>query len=307
MATSLEQSGVEQSRSPTPGKPRELEDGLNRLIYHPLSRRLARTLVPTPVSPNMVSVAGGLLVVAAGVAYVQVGWPAGVVLGLALHLLWHVVDGADGDLARMTGRASANGELVDGLCDYGGHFALYLMLAASLDDTLGGWAWVLAVAAGVSRAFQSNHAESGRRTYLNWAYGVPWMRSSHDDGGEAFRRGSAVARLFGGLAALYVRAAAATGPATERANAVVDTVGADRGELRGYVRTAARRTLPLQAALGANPRTLLLGASMALGSPLWFFLVEVTVLNLLLGVSIVRQEAMAGRLIARFGGNGSNA
>ena len=38
------------------GRPRELQDPLNFYFYHPLARRLARLLVPTPVSPNMVSV-----------------------------------------------------------------------------------------------------------------------------------------------------------------------------------------------------------------------------------------------------------
>jgi phosphatidylglycerophosphate synthase len=37
-----------------------------------------------------------------------------------LHMGWHVLDGADGDLARMTGRASPQGELFDGICDYVG-------------------------------------------------------------------------------------------------------------------------------------------------------------------------------------------
>ena len=37
-------------------RPRELQDPLNFYFYHPLARRLARLLVPTPVSPNMVSV-----------------------------------------------------------------------------------------------------------------------------------------------------------------------------------------------------------------------------------------------------------
>lgn len=300
MATMIE-SRHQNGTAPPAGKPRELEDPLNRLVYHPLSRRVAAALVPTMVTPNMVSVAGGLLIAAAGLAYTTVGWPAGVVIGLTLHLLWHVVDGADGDLARMTGRASATGELVDGLCDYGGHAALYVMLAAALDDRLGGWAWLLAVGAGVLRAVQSNHAESGRRTYLDWAYGVPWIRSTQ---GEALGRVSRVARLFGGLATFYLRANAATGPATERANDVVDRVRADPRRLRAlrrFVRIAGRRTLPPQAVLGANPRTLLLGVSMATGSPVWFFLTELTVLNLVLAISITRQERVARRLIARFG------
>ena len=121
---------------------------LNRTIYHPAARRLATWLAPTPVTPNMVSVAGAVMVIAAGIFYTLVGGATGIAFGFALHLAWHVVDGADGDLARMTGRASPIGEVVDGLCDYGGHVVLYLLLAGLLDNVIGGWAWALAVAAG---------------------------------------------------------------------------------------------------------------------------------------------------------------
>ena len=144
-------------------RPRELEDGLNFHVYHPLSGRLARALVPTGVSPNAVSVLGGLLICAAAYFYTQVAWPAGALIGFACHLLWHVVDGADGDLARMTGKASPTGEIIDGICDYAGHVVLYVALAAMLAESIGGWAWAWGWAAGLSHVVQTNHAESQRR------------------------------------------------------------------------------------------------------------------------------------------------
>src|SRR5690606_30901139 len=99
--------------------------------------------------------AGGLLVVGAGVVYAQPGWPLTVAIGLALHLLWHVVDGADGDLARLTGRSSPRGELVDGICDYTSHAVLYLILGSLLHEQIGAVAWVLAVGAGLCRSLQA--------------------------------------------------------------------------------------------------------------------------------------------------------
>ena len=74
---------------------------------------------PTPVPANAVSVFSAVALIGAAL------WPirprAGreaCLLGFRLMLLWHVIDGADGDLARMKGTASATGELVDGVCDY---------------------------------------------------------------------------------------------------------------------------------------------------------------------------------------------
>ena len=64
-------------------------------IYHPLAARLARRLAPTPITPDMVSASGALAIMLAALAYAQAGWPWGAALGLALHMGWHVLDGAD--------------------------------------------------------------------------------------------------------------------------------------------------------------------------------------------------------------------
>src|SRR3954463_9278032 len=125
--------------SPPPkrtGRPPEMDDWLNARIFHPLAQRLARLLVPTPLTPNMVSVAGGLAIVAAALLYTRLEWPLSVALGVLAHASWHVLDGADGDLARMPGRSSPLGEMIDGVCDYFGHIVLYVLLAA-YGDRLG--------------------------------------------------------------------------------------------------------------------------------------------------------------------------
>ena len=287
-------------RAPPPsGKPRELEDFLNRRVFHPLSRRLAAALAPTFVTPNMVSVSGALLVVAAGALYSfgDAGWA--VALAFGLHMLWHVVDGADGTLARMTGRASPFGEMVDGACDYLSHALIYLFLAMHLDDWIGAWAYVLGWASGLSRVAQANHAESQRRIYMWRAYGVPWLRQAHDSNHEVFRRKGVLA----GLTRAYMWLAAVLSPASPALDRAAERAMRDpaaRRRLTRLCRRASREPLSLQALLGANPRTLLLGLSMAVGSPLWFFLAETTLLNLLLVWSIRRQKRCNDTLALRF-------
>ena len=162
-------------------RPRETQDPLNLYLYHPLAARLARLLLPTGIPANAVSVLSLFALIGAAYAYTELHWPIGVLVGFGLMLLWHVIDGADGDLARMKGTASATGELVDGVCDYLGNVILYFAFAFLLDDTLGGWAWVLAWSAGGSHILQTNHAETQRRLYLWRAYGVPWLRNARGE------------------------------------------------------------------------------------------------------------------------------
>lgn len=298
MATKADGSGKTMGKAADearPGKPRELEDFLNRRVFHPLSRRLAVALVPTFVTPNMVSVAGAALVIAAGLFYAGLSglsFTAAVAIGFTLHMLWHVVDGADGDLARMTGRASPFGEMVDGVCDYASHALLYLLLATFLDDQIGLWAYPLGLASGLSRVAQANHAESQRRIYLWRAYGVPWMQQARASDDELFRRRGGVG-LLARLTAAYMWLADRLSPASAELDRAAERAVRDpamRRRLTRLCKCASRRPLFLQALLGANPRTVLLGISMALGSPLFFFLAETTVMNLLLAASVRRQR-----------------
>jgi CDP-alcohol phosphatidyltransferase-like enzyme len=287
--------GLVQSRS----RPRELEDPLNLFVYHPLAARLARLLVPTGLSPNAVSVGSLLALIAATWAFVSLPWPVNALAGLAFMALWHVVDGADGDLARMTGRASATGELVDGVCDYAGNVIMYFAFAFWLDDTLGGWAWALAWGAGGSHIVQTNHAETQRRLYLWRAYGVPWLRTAAAAGDAVFRKESWFTRWFGFWGAGYVwlsnRMSPAANPIDE---ALAKADPREAGRIRALVRAGARISILLEKALGGNPKTLIIAASIALGSPVYYFLTTIVVLNLILLVSIVHHKRVERRLAA---------
>ncbi len=285
-------------------RPPELQDGLNRYLYHPLASRLARLLAATPVTPNAVSVLGLLLMWAAVWAYVGLGWPEGALLGFLLHAAWHVTDGADGDLARLKGMSSATGELVDGVCDYAGHTVMYFAFAFLLDDSIGVWAWVLAVAAGASHIAQTNHAETERRTYLWWAYGVPWLKHARDRHDEVFQEGNWFSATFGWMARDYLRLGNALVPSAAIDAAVAAAADDPRRtrRIRRLARGVSRRSLTFQKALGANPKTVLIGLSMLLGSPLWFFLAEIFLLNLLLVLSVRHHNACNRRLAKALGG-----
>jgi len=290
-----------------PRRPREMQDALNHYLYHPLAWQLARQLARTPITPNVVSVIGGLMVVAAGFAYWGLTWPVGPVLGMMLHMTWHVVDGADGDLARVTGKSSPLGEMVDGICDYASHIVLYVLLALILTRAIGpGWAWFWTLAAGFSHVVQSNHVEVQRRFYQYWTYGVPWLH--HAKGAQAGlftdRRGGA--RVLQAIATAYLRLASGMSPQALRIDAAVTEAmsgaSADTGRLkaiRAEVQAEQRPLLGLLKLLGPNPRAIVLGLSMLAGSPLYYFFYQTVFLNALLAISVVLHNRAARRTAAR--------
>ncbi len=291
-----------------PPRARELQDPLNYYLYHPLAWQLARLLAKTPLTPNMVSVIGALFVVGAAISYTLPGWPLTAAIGLALHMSWHVIDGADGDLARLTGRASPVGELVDGVCDYTSHIVLYLVLGWLLAGAIGASAYWWMLGAGISHIIQSNHVEVQRRSYQWWVYGTPWLRNSHAQAGSTTARG-----FLGAIVSGYLRLASGMTPHALRIDAAVLAAqgNPDRlAEIRAAVAAEAPPLLRMCKLLGPNPRAIMLGLSMLVAGiaastagrgPLWYFLYQSVILNLLLVGSVLLHNAAGRRIAARIG------
>ncbi len=308
METAADKGTTAQGSANTPApkrpmRPRELQDPLNHYLYHPLAWQLARRLAATPLTPNMVSVCGGLMVVLAGVCYSGLSYPLSAALGMLLHMSWHVVDGADGDLARLTGRASPIGEMVDGLSDYLSHVVLYLILGWVLSHQAGAFAggggWALIVFAGVSHAVQANHVEVQRRQYQYWVYGTPWIRSSHDSAESATKRSWAAM-----LVSAYIGVANGMTPHALKVDAAIEAAQGDRARLDAIaaaVRAEAPLLLLMCKILGPNPRAIVLGLSMFAGTPLWYMLYQSVVLNALLLISVSLHNAAARRIAAKIG------
>lgn len=281
-------------------RPRELEDALNFHVYHPLAWRLAQVLARTPLTPNVVSVLGAGCVVGAAIAYSQSWWPVSALLGMMLHMSWHVVDGADGDLARITGRASPVGEMVDGICDYTGHIILYLVLGWLLSFQIALWAWPLIVAGGISHIIQSNHVEVQRRSYQWWVYAKPWLRITHAQADAATQ-----SRGFSGFASFYLGVASGVASSTRRIDSAVAAAADNPAQLArigDLARAEAPPLLGLLKVLGPNPRTIALGLSMLAGSPIYYFVYQVVLLNLLLIWSVHLHNAAARRMAAAIDG-----
>src|SRR5436853_382468 len=93
-------------------------------------------------------------------------------IGVALFVISDVLDSADGQLARLRGKSTRMGRILDGLADTGRFVSLYAHLGARL--YMAGWGWrgpLLSLAAILSHSYQAAAADYIRQAYLYFAIG----------------------------------------------------------------------------------------------------------------------------------------
>ncbi|MBM3772399.1 MAG: CDP-alcohol phosphatidyltransferase family protein [Acidimicrobiia bacterium] len=139
----------------------EIEELVDIYFYRRAGYVVAR------LSPNAVSILAGVVGAIGGAL---VGRPRWALVGVGLLVAHGVIDSADGQLARMTGRTSEFGRVLDGLAGYATHLALYLGLVAASGPVWGwGTAFALAAVAGFCTAIHAQMYDYHRTAYAGFA------------------------------------------------------------------------------------------------------------------------------------------
>lgn len=134
-------------------------------FFRPLGFVLARLADSARMTPTQVTIIGALVGVAGGALLYDER------LGLAafgLLIVHGIIDSADGQLARMTGRITELGKVLDGGAGYVTHAAIYLAIAAGMlhrgSDTL---ILIWMVLAGVATVAQAQMYDYHRTAYTS--------------------------------------------------------------------------------------------------------------------------------------------
>jgi phosphatidylglycerophosphate synthase len=273
----------------------------------------------TRTTPNMVSLAAMVAGIMIGVSYLA--WyrqPLGAWLGLGFMVLHSALDAADGQLARVTGRTSPLGRLVDGLCDNVTFVAIYLAIV--LGYAFHGGAHpvlvlLMAAAAGFSHSTHCALTEFERMLFLNYVFGT------HDtvaERPEPLRRGLAGETRFLRRAlwrlqinySLQQRGFLRSSDALERQWAAAV---AARPELRawfaGRYRSANERMLRFWPLLGPNSHKVAL-VTAAFVAALWpagpgmvlYLCYDLIVLNVVTAVLILVQRRLDAQVAGELAG-----
>ena len=123
-----------------------------KTYVHHAGRWLIRPLVNTPVTPNHLTTLRLLTGIAAAVAfamgdYLWTAW------GGVLYAVSALLDRADGELAKLSGKSSNWGHWYDLYCDAVVNVVLFFGIGIGLTDSvLGHWAWKMGLLSGLSIA-----------------------------------------------------------------------------------------------------------------------------------------------------------
>ena len=287
----------------------DTEENIDLAFYRPIGYMWACLARRLGVSPNAITIASIFLGIAAGVLfYFSNIW---INIGGMVLLIWaNSFDSADGQLARMTRQYSRLGRILDGLSGDLWFAAIYIAICLRENVTshffmAHPWViWVAAAVTGICHAKQAAMADYYRQFHLYFLKGA--------EGSELERAFSLKRKLatlswrhnfwqkaFLTVYTSYTLQQEATSPAMQRLRSELAERFPD-GQIPASFRADFRKaSLPLMKytnILSFNWRTIALFTALFCQMPWLYFLFELTVLNCLLIMMVIRHERICRRL-----------
>lgn len=275
----------------------DTEEFIDIHFYRPIGYRWALLFNKLNVSPNSVTVASIFIGIAAGICFYFQSLAINIV-GMLLLVWANMYDSADGQLARMTGKKSALGRILDGTAGDLWFISIYAAICLRLTpEDWGIWIWLLAATTGFFHSKQAAMADYYRNIHLLFLKGKSGSELSHSPQlKENFKkmkwRDGFIYKLF---EAFYINYTVGQEAWTPRCQEMMNIIREKYdGQAPEWFRTAFRaKSLPLMKytnMLSFNTRVIALFVSLFINMPWLYFLFEITVLNAMLLYMIRRHE-----------------
>jgi phosphatidylglycerophosphate synthase len=180
---------------------------VSRWVNRPISLSVTRLLLDTRVTPNQMTLVATAIGVLGIWAVLTSTWP-GVALGAVLVNAQSILDGCDGEIARLKFQSSPLGawldNVLDDLVNAGFGFALGVASANLLGQPL--WRWLGAFAAGAFGVYYAVvYAQLALRHHTGDPFAFRWWFQTSADLGAELGAGGAGARTAAALRALARR------------------------------------------------------------------------------------------------------
>lgn len=287
----------------------DTEEGIDLAFYRPIGYMWARLAARLGITPNAITIASIFLGIGAGICFYFDSMAVNVA-GMLLLIWANSFDSADGQLARMTRQYSRIGRILDGVSGDLWFAAIYIAICLRENVTSAffmahPWLiWVIAAVTGICHAKQAAMADYYRQFHLFFLKGEEGseLESASSLTGKLRsipRKGHFWARLTLSVYTDYTRQQEATAPAMQalrRELALRFPDGRIPQRFRDDFRAKSLPLMGLTNILSFNWRTIALFTALLLQMPWLYFAFELTVLNILLIVMVVRHEHICRQL-----------
>ncbi|MDR1200300.1 MAG: CDP-alcohol phosphatidyltransferase family protein [Tannerellaceae bacterium] len=281
----------------------DTEEPIDIYFYRPIGYEWALLFHKLGVSPNAITIAAIFIGIAAGICFYFQNILINV-MGMLLLVWANSFDSADGQLARMTGKTSPLGRMLDGFCGDLWFIAIYAAICSRLFPEWGFWIWLFAAITGFSHTTQASMADYYRNVHLLFLKGKAGSELSNSATlKENYRKMSwgknFIYKLFDSSYISYTVRQEKLSPKLQQMMKIIREKY--NGEAPEWFRKAFReKSLPLMKytnMLSFNTRIIALFISLFINRPWLYFAFEITVLNIMLIYMIIKHEHICAQFI----------
>lgn len=288
----------------------DTEEHIDLAFYRPIGFAWACLFRRLGISPNAVTIASIFIGIAAGICFYPTAMWVNVI-GMLLLMWANSFDSADGQLARLTRQYSRLGRILDGVSGDFWFAAIYIAVCLRTVHGGGWWAehpwviWTLAVTAGICHGRQAALADYYRQLHLFFLKGRSGSELDSSDQLEEKERaltwsGDFFRKLVSVCYLAYTRRQEADTPAMQRLRREVARRWPDGipEDFRRKFLDASRPLCKWENFMTFNWRTIFLFATLFAGQPWIYFVIELTLFNIVMLWTNRRHERLCTRLLA---------
>lgn len=293
----------------------DTEENIDLAFYRPIGFGWACLFRRLGITPNVVTIASIFIGIAAGICF----YPTSVWVNVAgmLLLVWaNSFDSADGQLARLTGNYSRLGRILDGVSGDFWFAAIYIAICLRTVHGGGWWGehpwvvWALAVAAGVCHGKQAALADYYRQLHLFFLKGKAGSELDTSAQLEARNReltwrGEPLKKLVSVCYLGYTRSQESETPCMQRLCQEVARRWPDGvpGWFRERFLAASRPLCKWENFMTFNWRTIFLFVTLFAGCPWVYFVIELTLFNVVMVWTNRRHEHLCRMMLEAVNGS----
>ena len=293
-------------------KSRDTEETLDIWFNRPIGYLWTLFFMKLNVHPNVVTILSIILGMAAGYMFYFPDMPH-TVCGILLLMWANFYDSADGQLARLTGKKTRWGRMLDGFAGDIWFFCIYLAICLRLTPQWGIWIWLVAALSGlVCHSKQCALADYYRNIHLYFLKGESASElDNFKQQREIYRslpwRHNVWWKWFLFFYGNYTRSQERMTPRFQQMFALWQKMKgtAPAGEARTEFIEGSRPLMKYCNFLTFNARAIALYVSMLAGMPYLYFIFELTVMNAVFFYMWSRHERLSSAVYEKLSsGNG---